>query len=96
MKKSMRIAAGLIAGLLALTPCVVTSLTAEATSITIKGAGTGDAEHEYTVASFGFGDGQAIREPIIFKRKLSQEGSTSKAERVSIREIEDYVTKLNS
>ena len=47
MKKSMRIAAGLIAGLLALTPCVVTSLTAEATSITIKGAGTGDAEHEY-------------------------------------------------
>lgn len=48
MKKSSRIAAGLVAGLLALTPCVTCGLTAQAGSITIENAGANDVDHAYT------------------------------------------------
>jgi len=39
---------------------------------------TGDNDHEYTVATFGYGDGTCGK-IIAFRRKLSQEGATAKA-----------------
>lgn len=53
----------------------------------------GDVEHEYTVATFGLGDGSCVR-PIIMKRKLSQEGATAKATVMDSKEIEEQVCKL--
>lgn len=38
----------------------------------------GDDEHEYTAATFGFGDGSCIK-PIVMRRKLSKAGATDKA-----------------
>lgn len=38
----------------------------------------GDDEHEYTAATFGFGDGTCIK-PIVMRRKLSKAGATDKA-----------------
>lgn len=38
----------------------------------------GDEEHEYTAATFGFGDGSCIK-PIVMRRKLSKAGATDKA-----------------
>lgn len=54
----------------------------------------GDKEHEYTVASFGYGDGRGSC-PIIFQRYLSQEGATAKAKVIDNREIVDLVCRLN-
>lgn len=53
----------------------------------------GDAEHEYTVATFGFGDGTCIK-PIMLKRKLSQEGATAKAWVVHSEETEEFVYRM--
>ena len=53
----------------------------------------GDAEHEYTAAVFGYGDGNSTR-PIILKRKLSQEGSTVKAKVIEDRYLEEHIQKL--
>lgn len=53
----------------------------------------GDAEHEYTVATFGFGDGTCIR-PIMLKRKLSQEGATAKAWVTESEEVERLVYRM--
>ncbi|MCI8991545.1 MAG: ATP-grasp domain-containing protein [Eubacterium sp.] len=53
----------------------------------------GDAEHEYTVATFGFGDGTCIR-PIMLKRKLSQEGATAKAWVTESEEVEQLVYQM--
>lgn len=38
----------------------------------------GDDDHEYTAATFGFGDGACIQ-PIVMRRKLSKAGATDKA-----------------
>lgn len=56
----------------------------------------GDHDHEYTAATFGFGDGTCLEEPIVFARKLSQEGSTAKAIRVLIPEIAQQVRELTA
>lgn len=53
----------------------------------------GDMEHEYTVGVFGLGEGEYIG-PIIMKRKLSQEGATSKAEVVFDDLFEKVIEKL--
>ena len=53
----------------------------------------GDSEHEYTVASFGFGDGETTN-PFILKRRLSFEGSTLKAEVIDDEKIEKSVYRL--
>ena len=53
----------------------------------------GDVEHEYTAATFGFGDGTGIK-PIILKRKLSQEGATAKAVVMDIPEIEQLMEQM--
>lgn len=53
----------------------------------------GDNEHEYTVAIFGFGNGESTR-PIVMKRKLSQEGATVKASVEMIPELELLVSRL--
>ena len=54
----------------------------------------GDNEHEYTAATFGFGDGSSIDKPIIFARKLSQEGATAKARCIDIPEIGEQISVL--
>lgn len=53
----------------------------------------GDDEHEYTAAAFGFGDGTGNR-PIILRRKLSQEGATTKAWVVEDDELEEQIICL--
>lgn len=53
----------------------------------------GDADHEYTAATFGFGDGECIK-PIMMKRKLSQEGATAKASIINSTELEQSVYEL--
>lgn len=53
----------------------------------------GDAEHEYTAATFGFGDGECIK-PIVLKRKLSQEGATAKAEVMESKEMEELIYRM--
>lgn len=54
---------------------------------------TGDDEHEYTAATFGFGDGTGLK-PIILKRRLSQEGATAKACVVECHEMEEQISCL--
>lgn len=56
----------------------------------------GDNDHEYTAATFGFGDGTSFTTPIIFARTLSQEGATSKAFSVEIPEIVTHIHQLVS
>lgn len=53
----------------------------------------GDVEHEYTAATFGFGDGECIK-PIILKRKLSQEGATAKAWTMECPEMEIAIYEM--
>ncbi len=53
----------------------------------------GDVEHEYTAATFGFGDGNCIK-PIIMKRKLSKAGATDKAIVEPNIEIENEIYKI--
>lgn len=53
----------------------------------------GDIEHEYTAAVFGFGDGKSTK-PIILKRKLSQEGSTVKAEVIVDTKLDEHIKNL--
>jgi carbamoyl-phosphate synthase large subunit len=55
----------------------------------------GDDEHEYTVGAFGLGDG-SFSQSIAFSRKLSREGSTVKAETVSIPELDEEVKMLTA
>jgi carbamoyl-phosphate synthase large subunit len=55
----------------------------------------GDDEHEYTVGIFGLGDG-SLSQSITFKRKLSREGATAKAQTVDIPELDEEVTRLTS
>jgi carbamoyl-phosphate synthase large subunit len=55
----------------------------------------GSDDEEYTVGSFGFGDGTAVA-PIVFRRRLSAAGNTQSAEVVQDRSIEDAVARLNS
>jgi len=54
----------------------------------------GSAHEEFTVASFGFGDGSALL-PLIMKRSLGGTGSTQKAEVVQDMAILDAVERLN-
>lgn len=53
----------------------------------------GDSEHEYTVAVFGLGNGE-ILSSIILKRKLNQEGSTSKASVVKNEMLDNEIKKI--
>ena len=53
----------------------------------------GDIEHEYTVGAFGFGDGTYVGS-IALKRKLSQEGATSKAWVVKIPALDRAVERI--
>ena len=53
----------------------------------------GDEEHEYTAATFGFGDGTCIK-PIIMKRKLSKAGATDKAVVMPVPEIEKEIIEM--
>lgn len=53
----------------------------------------GDVNHEYTVATFGFGNGSCIK-PIVMRRKLSQTGATEKAMIQVMPELESMVIKL--
>jgi len=55
----------------------------------------GDDEHEYTVGLFGLGDG-SFTQSITFRRKLSREGATAKAQTVSIPDLDAEVAKLAS
>ncbi len=54
---------------------------------------TGDEEHEYTASVFGLADGTCIK-PIVMKRKLSQEGATSKAYSIKNSGIEKQIYNL--
>jgi len=54
----------------------------------------GTDDQEYTASVFGFGDG-ASTNPIVFRRKLSQNGSTLSAEVVQDRSISDLIDRLN-
>lgn len=53
----------------------------------------GNEENEYTVANFGYGDGNAT-EPICFRRKLGSGGATVKAEVVHIEGLKDVVQSI--
>lgn len=55
----------------------------------------GDMEHEYTAATFGFGDGTCLK-PIILQRKLSQEGATSKAKVVNDQAIVNSIIEMSN
>ena len=54
----------------------------------------GDDEHEYTAATFGFGDGNCLT-PIVMRRKLSKAGATDKAFIEKQPEIEAEILKLS-
>ncbi len=53
----------------------------------------GDDDHEYTVSTFGFGDGSCIK-PIVMRRKLSKAGATDKAYVSVIPEIEEEIYSI--
>ncbi|WP_392560001.1 ATP-grasp domain-containing protein [Orbus mooreae] len=53
----------------------------------------GDNDHEYTASIFGLGNGQ-YKNSIIFKRKLSGEGATAKAEVIFDNDLLIEITKL--
>jgi carbamoyl-phosphate synthase large subunit len=55
----------------------------------------GDEDHEYTVGVFGLGDG-SFSQSFAFARKLSREGSTSKAQTVAIPELDEQVRQLTA
>jgi len=55
----------------------------------------GTDDQEYTASIFGFGDGDSTI-PIIFKRKLSQDGSTLSAKVVQDQSISDFINRLNT
>jgi carbamoyl-phosphate synthase large subunit len=55
----------------------------------------GDDEHEYTVGAFGLGDG-SFSQSVTFRRKLSREGATAKAQIVDIPELNEEVRRLTS
>ena len=54
----------------------------------------GDADHEYTAATFGFGDGTCLV-PIVMRRKLSKAGATDKAIVERIPEINQEIIAIN-
>ena len=53
----------------------------------------GDDEHEYTAATFGFGDGTGLQ-PVVMRRKLSKAGATDKAFIESVPEINKEIEQL--
>ncbi|MGU3494604.1 ATP-grasp domain-containing protein [Xanthobacteraceae bacterium A53D] len=69
--------------------------TAKSTSDYFIQAFVGNDETEYTVGSFGLGDGTALA-PIVFRRKLSVAGNTQYAEVVRHPAIEATVEQLTS
>ena len=54
----------------------------------------GDDEHEYTAATFGFGDGSCIK-PIVMRRKLSKAGATDKAIVESVPDIDKEIFAIS-
>lgn len=55
----------------------------------------GDDLNEYTVGTFGLGNGDILKPSIVFKRTLSKDGSTKYAETVNNKAILDEVEKLS-
>ncbi len=55
----------------------------------------GDEDHEYTASVFGLGTKKSLA-PFVFKRKLSGEGSTSKAVVVDISELNKRIECISS
>ena len=53
----------------------------------------GDDEHEFTAATFGFGDGTCIQ-PIVMRRKLSKAGATDKAIVESVPELDKEIYSI--
>ena len=53
----------------------------------------GDDEHEYTAATFGFGDGTCLQ-PIVMRRKLSKAGATDKAFIESVPAVDKEIERL--
>jgi len=53
----------------------------------------GDENHEYTAATFAFGDGSCIK-PIVMRRKLSKAGATDKAIVEPVPEIDVEIYKI--
>lgn len=53
----------------------------------------GDDNHEYTAATFAFGDGSCIN-PIVMRRKLSKAGATDKAIIGSVPKINEEIFKI--
>lgn len=54
----------------------------------------GDEDHEYTAATFGFGDGTCIS-PIVMRRKLSKAGATDKAIVEPVPGIDEEIYKIS-
>lgn len=54
----------------------------------------GDDEHEYTAATFGFGDGSCLN-PIVMRRKLSKAGATDKAIVEPVPEIDEEIKTIS-
>ena len=54
----------------------------------------GSDDEEYTIGSFGFGDGTAVK-PIVFRRRLSAAGNTQFAEIVQDKGLEEMTARLN-
>ena len=53
----------------------------------------GDDDHEYTAATFAFGDGTCIK-PIVMRRKLSKAGATDKAIVEPVPQIDEEIYKI--
>lgn len=53
----------------------------------------GDENHEYTAATFGFGDGTCIT-PIVLRRKLSKAGATDKAVVEELPQLTEEIFKM--
>lgn len=53
----------------------------------------GTPDSEYTVATFGFGNGEATK-PLTFKRTLNREGATTKAQIVHRKALDELTYKL--
>ena len=54
----------------------------------------GNMDEEYTIGAFGNGEGD-INSMIIFRRRLAQDGSTSKAKVVVNKDIKELIIKLS-
>lgn len=54
----------------------------------------GTDEYEYTIGTFGLGNGELAKTKIILQRRLSRDGSTVKAKHVENKMIEEYIKTI--